>query len=151
MTHLRLATNADLPVIRQIAQNSFAPYVPRIGKPPAPMVQDYAPFIAKQQVTVAEDNGRVAGVVVCLIEADHLYVDAIAVDPMAQGRGIGRQLMQHAAQRARRLGLSQVRLCTNVKMTENIALYQRLGFIETGRGEQDGFERVFFRLSIGPE
>lgn len=28
-------------------------------------------------------------------------------------------------------------------MIENIALYGRAGFIETGRGEQNGYARVF--------
>jgi hypothetical protein len=29
-------------------------------------------------------------------------------------------------------------------MTENIAMYPRLGYRETGRGEQAGYARVFF-------
>ena len=28
-------------------------------------------------------------------------------------------------------------------MTENIALYTRLGFVETGRGQEAGYDRVF--------
>ena len=33
-------------------------------------------------------------------------------------------------------------------MTENIALYTRLGFEETGRGRQDGYDRVFMRKQV---
>jgi hypothetical protein len=33
-------------------------------------------------------------------------------------------------------------------MTENIALYARTGWEETGRGEQGGFARVFFRKRL---
>lgn len=35
-------------------------------------------------------------------------------------------------------------------MTENIALYSRTGWQETGRGEQNGFARVFFRKPVTP-
>ena len=33
-------------------------------------------------------------------------------------------------------------------MTENIALYARTGWTETGRANQDGFDRVFFRKTL---
>ena len=33
-------------------------------------------------------------------------------------------------------------------MHENIALYTRLGWQETGRGEQAGFQRVFMRKPV---
>jgi hypothetical protein len=32
-----------------------------------------------------------------------------------------------------------------VTMTENIQRYARIGFIETHRGTEDGYERVFMR------
>ena len=35
------------------------------------------------------------------------------------------------------------------RMTENIALYARLGFEETGRGHEAGYDRVFMRKRIG--
>ena len=34
-------------------------------------------------------------------------------------------------------------------MTENIALYLRLGFAETHRAVEDGYERVFMRKPVG--
>ena len=148
MTPLVTANMGDLPVIQRIAHDAFAPYVPVIGKPPAPMMQDYAPFVAAGQVTRTRAKD---GFVVLVPRDDHLYLDTIAVAPAAQGRGIGRQLLTHAIDYARVLGLPRVHLCTNAKMTGNIALYQRFGFQVTGRGQQDGFERVFFDLSIAPE
>ena len=33
-------------------------------------------------------------------------------------------------------------------MTENIALYARLGFCETGRGQEAGYDRVFMTKPI---
>jgi hypothetical protein len=36
-----------------------------------------------------------------------------------------------------------VRLYTNEAMTENIALYSRIGFMETHRAEERGLRRVY--------
>lgn len=45
-------------------------------------------------------------------------------------------------------GLSRVTLFTNVKMSENIGFYAKLGFVETGRRMEDGFERVYFYKNL---
>jgi ribosomal protein S18 acetylase RimI-like enzyme len=76
-------------------------------------------------------------------QIDHLLLDNIAVLPDSQRMGLGRQLISFAETEARRLGFSEVRLYTHQKMTENIALYTRLGFIEIGRGHESGYDRVF--------
>ncbi len=47
-------------------------------------------------------------------------------------------------------GYGELRLYTHVTMTENIALYTRIGWIETHRGEQDGYARVFMRKVLSP-
>jgi hypothetical protein len=33
-------------------------------------------------------------------------------------------------------------------MTENLSLYAALGYEETGRATEDGFDRVYFRKSL---
>jgi len=86
---------------------------------------------------------------VLLAELDHLLLDNVAVDPAAQGTGLGRALIAFAEAEARRRGYAEMRLYTHETMTENIALYSRTGWTETGRGEQNGFARVFFRKPVG--
>jgi ribosomal protein S18 acetylase RimI-like enzyme len=78
-----------------------------------------------------------------LPQPDHLLLDNIAVQPDSQGMGLGRRLIAFAEGEARRLGFAEVRLYTHQTMTENIALYARLGFAETGRGRENGYDRVF--------
>jgi ribosomal protein S18 acetylase RimI-like enzyme len=74
---------------------------------------------------------------------DHLLLDNIAVRPDRQGAGLGRRLIAFAEADARRRGFAELRLYTHVTMVENIALYKRAGFFETGRGQDSGYDRVF--------
>jgi len=72
-------------------------------------------------------------------------VAIVAVLPWKQGHGIGRALLSFADAEARRRGLPAIELYTNVAMTENLALYLRLGYVETERREEAGFSRVYYR------
>lgn len=140
---IRPADAADLPAVERIVRDAYTKYIARIGKPPGPMQDDYAALIRGHQVWVAGDPVR--GAIVLLAEPDHLLLDNVAVDPAAQGTGLGRALIAFAEAEARRRGYAELRLYTHQMMTENIALYRRTGWEETGRGEQNGFARVFFR------
>ncbi len=122
---------------------AYAMYVERIGKPPGPMLDDYGALIAQGTVSVLEADEVIAAIIVLLPKPDHLLLDNIAVRPTRQGQGLGRRLIEFAENEARRLGYPELRLYTHEKMTENIALYRRLGFEETGRGREAGYDRVF--------
>ena len=147
---LRDAVAADARRIGEIARAAYRKYVPRIGREPAPMGADFAAEIATRRVVVVEADGGVVGYMVAWPQADGYFIDNIAVDPAAQGRGLGRQLIDHAAHAARRHGLTALRLYTNVAMSENLSLYRRMGFVETHRAIEDGFSRVFMRRDLAP-
>jgi ribosomal protein S18 acetylase RimI-like enzyme len=143
---IRTARAGDRAAVEAIVQAAYSLYVERIGKPPGPMLDDYARRIAEGVVTLLEEaDGRVAGIIVLLPKEDHLLLDNIAVRPDRQARGLGRTLIAFAEAEARRLGFAELRLYTHEKMTENIALYTRLGFEETGRAREAGYDRVFMR------
>jgi len=125
-------------------RDAYSIYIPRIDKPPGPMLDDYNVLIADGAVSVLEENdGVIAAIIVLLRKTDHLLLDNIAVRPDRQGQGLGRQLIAFAEAEARRLGHAELRLYTHETLSENIVLYTRLGFVETGRGHEDGYERVF--------
>ena len=149
MSEPRPATAADVDAITRLVTTAFGKYVERIGRPPAPMLDDYATFVRTERVWVLDDGREIVGVLVTRAESDHLLLDSIAVSPTAQGGGHGRRLIERAEQDARDAGLAEIRLVTNEAMTENLEFYPRRGFHETGRGVQDGYRRVFFakRLS----
>ena len=101
---IRPADIADLAAIARIVVAAYTKYIERIGKPPGPMLDDYAALIRAHAVWVTDD---LSGLIVLLAEPDHLLLDNIAVDPALQGRGVGRALMRFAeAEARRRLGVA---------------------------------------------
>jgi N-acetylglutamate synthase-like GNAT family acetyltransferase len=108
-------------------REAFDKYVVRIGRQPAPMDADYRAAVASCRVWVFEADGEVAGFVVNEAHDDHLLLDTVAVDPAAQGHGFGAVLLARVEDDARELGFSEVRLVTNLAMTENQTFYPRHG------------------------
>ena len=135
--------------VRALVRRAYALYIPRMGKEPAPMLADYGALIAAGQVHVLEENGEAVALIVIYPKDDALFIENIAVDPVAQGKGHGRALLDFAEGEARRLGLKALRLYTNAAMTENLAFYPGRGFRETERREEDGYKRVFFEKPVG--
>jgi len=112
------------------------------------MLQDYAEVIATDEAFVAECDGALCGVLVFMETADGFLIDNVAVLPALKGRGIGRALLVHAEDQARRRGYDSVYLYTNEAMVENIALYARVGYVEYERRQEEGFRRVFMRKRL---
>ena len=90
-----------------------------------------------------EDETAIVGVLVLIPEAEALLLDNVAILPAAQGLGHGRRLLLFAEQFARDAGYRSIRLYTNEAMTENIALYSRIGYVETHRAEEKKLRRVY--------
>ena len=112
------------------------------------MDADYAQAIATNEVWVAARDDGLVGALVLRPEHDHLFVDNVAVDPEAQGTGIGRALLEQAERRAIALGLPELRLLTHELMTENREMYERLGWEETEHRLEGRFSRVYFRKPV---
>jgi GNAT superfamily N-acetyltransferase len=146
---IRRATAADLPRVREIISAAYAMYLGRMDKPPAPMLRDYAPAVEDGTLWVA--GTPVMGLICLAVCDDSLLIENVAVHPGAQGAGLGRGLMEFAESQAERLGLSRLTLYTNEVMTENQAIYAHLGYRETRRHAEAGYQRVFMEKPLpGP-
>lgn len=148
MTHAmpRLATTDDVPRVKAVTDAAYHHYIERIGLVPAPMETDHAADVAAGRVFVVGDP--VIGLVVIRTEADHLYLDNIAVHPDAQGTGTGRSLLAFVETRARELGLPEVRLLTNAKMWENQRMYERYGYEVVERRTEGAYDRFHYRKPL---
>jgi len=147
---VRLARPEDRPAVEAIVQAAYAPYVPRIGREPGPMLDDYAARIRARQVHVLEREGVIQGILVLIPQERSMLLDNIAVSPGAQGEGHGRTLLRFAEQAAIDAGYESIRLYTNEAMVENIALYSRIGFVETHRIEEKGLRRIYMLKPLQP-
>ena len=125
---LRQATAADAGAIRELTRQAYAKWVPLIGREPKPMTANYDEAVARHRFDLLYIDGTLAALIETIREADHLLVENVAVSPDLQGRGLGRKLMAHAEVLARGLGFNTIRLYTNQRFVENIALYCRLGY-----------------------
>jgi GNAT superfamily N-acetyltransferase len=138
---IRKATAADLPAVREIIAAAYGKYLPRMDRPPAPMLRDYATAVEAGTLWVTGDP---PDALISLTTADGgLLVENVAVHPRAQGSGLGRRLMDFAESEAARRGLAKLSLYTNVVMTENQAIYAHLGYAAARRETEDGYQRVY--------
>jgi ribosomal protein S18 acetylase RimI-like enzyme len=112
------------------------------------MTEDYSQVIRERQVTVAEDCGEIVGVVVTGPGDEGFLLDNVAVHPSHHGSGLGRTLLELAEAEARRAGFDSIYLYTHEKMTENQAMYARIGYVEYERRSEHGLSRVFMRKPL---
>jgi len=147
-TRIRAATAADVPAVARIVEDAYRCYIPRMGKSPGPMLDDYSARTSEGSVWVIEEDTSIVGILVLLPKPDHLLLDNIAVAPSHQGFGLGRRLLAFAETEAIRRGYYEIRLYTHETMTENQRLYAAIGYEETGRGTEAGYERVFMRKQL---
>jgi GNAT superfamily N-acetyltransferase len=127
---------------------AYVHYIERIGKQPGPMLEHYADVISQFQVHVAVAASGVIGAIVLKVTDEGFYVDNVAVRPSAKGKGIGRLLLELAETEARRQGCESIYLAAHELMTENRALYSRIGYVEYDQRIVDGYPRVFFRKAL---
>jgi ribosomal protein S18 acetylase RimI-like enzyme len=148
---IRAAEAGDVAAVERVTRAAYAVHISAVGREPAPMAADHAALVAAGEVHVAEADGGVVGVLVIRPAGRALLLESVAVDPRAQGRGIGRALIACAERHAEAAGLDAVELYTNAAMTRNVELYPRLGYEVVGRRTEDGYDRVFFRKPLpGP-
>ncbi len=87
--------------------------------------------------------------IVLAVADEGFLVDNVAVDPCYRGKGLGKALLEFAEAEARRAGFDSIYLYTHEKLTENLALYSRIGYVEYDRRSRGDFSLVFMRKHLG--
>ncbi len=140
--------------VHALIRDCFAPYIDRIGRPPAPMTTDYSASLARGDVFCLMASPDASGQsVLCAVlivenQTDALLVDTVAVAHSHRGQGLATQMINLAEDIARQRGFQRLRLYTNVAMTEALGMYLHLGFHETGRATEFGLNRVYLERSL---
>ena len=150
-SRIRPARAEDATAITECVTAAYRHYIARIGKPPGPMLDDYKEVIQQHRVLVLTDGAQIIGVLVLIPQTQSLLVDNIAVHPDYQSKGWGRKLMALAEEEARRLGFTTATLYTNERMMENIELYKKLGYTETARKTEQGYQRIYMQKALPDE
>ena len=145
---LRPARHKDVPRLTELVQAAYGHYVERLGEPPRPMTDDYAVVVRNFRVTVAERGGEIVGLIVLGVTDEGFLVENVAVHPDHQGTGVGRHLLEHAEAVARRAGHDSVYLYTHELMSENLALYRRIGYVEYDRRRHADATLVYLRKML---
>lgn len=125
---LRRAGSADVTAVRDVTRTAYAKWVPLLGREPGPMTADYEAAVRDHVVNVLYLDRELVALIEMRPEVDHLLIVNVAVLPGHQGRGYGRALLAHAEELTVSLGLKEVRLYTNGSFTDNLKLYQGVGY-----------------------
>ena len=144
----RRAGTEDAAGIAACVRAAYSPYIERIGQPPGPMLDDYDQVVRDHRAFVIEEDSEILGALVLIEKDGGLLLDNVAVLPSRHGEGVGRRLLEHAESEARRLGYGHLDLYTHERMTENIAMYERIGYVEVDRRTERGFPRVYMRKRV---
>lgn len=150
MPPIRQAGPADVAAIAAVIDAAYRHYIPILGSPPRPMLDDHAGRVAKGETFVCDEAGEVRALITLgagkLADALHIY--NIAVDPAAQGKGLIRELLAFAEAEARARGLARLTLYTHSLMTRNRAIYAHLGFEVLGEENAGGDVIIFMQRAV---
>lgn len=138
--------------ILPLIQTCFAPMHGRIDPPSSMLAMTLDGLREKAETSEIWSIGTPP--VACILLTSKptvLYLGKLAVHEKARGKGHARRLIDHAADRARAMGLPALELQSRVELVENHALFSALGFTEAGRTTHPGFSRptsITFRKQV---
>lgn len=151
---LRTGEAADATALRAVLEGAFRDYLRGIGRE-GPYPCEWLPVrLAAGEIEVAELNGTLPGMMALSHDdaSRRLTVDILAVDPEAQGCGLGRCLLTHAEALARRRGARSIHLHTVAAYDRLLGFYSAAGFEVTHLGPRpkgdDGHPRAFLEKQL---
>jgi GNAT superfamily N-acetyltransferase len=128
-------------LIRELYENEKLPMeLLLLADPSESIVKSY---INRGHCYIAEFNHSIVGVYVLLpTRPETIELVNVAVAEIEHGRGIGKQLVNHAVQTAKRLNYKTIDVGTGNSGIGQLALYQKCGFRITGV-DRDFFVRHY--------
>lgn len=128
----RPACDGDVPAITRIIADAYAPYLKSLpGLPDVAGGLDEE--LQRRKSLLAEQDGRILGVIIYDLGTDGATVFNMAVAPDAQGGGLGARLLSKVEEAAAAAGLGVVTLRTHRMMARTLRFYERLGWAPVAR------------------
>ena len=138
--HIRLAEKRDIPRIVELYRE-LTITTSEVEHGRSPSLADYEQVFAeicsdtRQNLLVVEHQGEVVGTIVLLVipNLSHnatpwAFLENLIVTEKYRRRGLGRMLLQHAIELAKKSGCHMVELCSDVRRNEAHILYNSMGF-----------------------
>ena len=141
---LRAARPADAAALARTIAAAFEQYRGKLV-PESGAFGETAGSIAAELATdtggiVAEQDGAVVGCVMTRLYEGDLYLGRLSVLPAARGKGLAARLVRAVEDEARSRGLPGVRLGVRIPLTDNLRLFESLGYREISREAHPGFK-----------
>ncbi len=147
---MRLATADDHDAVESCVREVFEPYAEPIGRPPWPLLADHAEMISRGFVHLAVNEiDEVIGLVVLWSAGSAAQLEIFAAPARSQGTGVGRTMLDFVERWALERGHTTITLYVNAKAPEAMGFWRRMGFVETGRRAESGYDRVYFSRPVG--
>ncbi|EME64766.1 GNAT family N-acetyltransferase [Amycolatopsis decaplanina] len=129
---IRLAVPEDLPVLQDIERAAGEPFralgMAAIADDDPPSIAALTAFRREGRAWVWDaGDGPVAYLLAEVVDG-HGHIEQVSVHPDHARQGIGRRLIEHAAEWASREGLAGLTLTTYAEVPWNAPYYARLGF-----------------------
>ncbi|GAA0936886.1 GCN5 family N-acetyltransferase [Virgisporangium aurantiacum] len=130
---IRAAVDADLLVLQEIERAAGEAFreigMPEIADDEPLPVDALAAYAAAGRAWVAVDpDDRPVAYLIADVVDGNLHIEQVSVHPRAARRGIGRDLIEHAAAYARDHALPALTLTTFTDVPWNAPYYERCGF-----------------------
>lgn len=123
---IRQMTEADLPAIEKIDAASFQ----RLWHNSLATLR--RAFTQSWIATVAEDERGIVAYQLTTGNEQRAHLARLAVDPRAQGRGVGQFLLSDLFARLTGYGIARLSVNTQSDNLASLRLYQKMGFVLTG-------------------
>ncbi|WP_162932981.1 GNAT family N-acetyltransferase [Roseovarius sp. EL26] len=104
-----------------------------------PVSEGIAEDIRDHHVWVADDAGEIVGGLILMISEGSSKLANIAVHPEYGGRGIGGRLIDTAIAASKAANCHSITLVTHAAMSDNVRLYEHLGWSKTGARDNKVF------------
>ena len=148
---MRRAIADELGAVLSCVCAAFQSAIQPLARLPGPMLLDYPGLIRTGWVWVALDGSDIVGVLVQYPTEEGFYLDALAVNPLHQRRGIGTGLLHMAEQEALRHSCASLYLCDHGVAAQHPGFFPRHGFERIDGPREAGDQRVFFRRVLAGE